>query len=273
MIGMVFFMLCATAFGGGYQRIVSINMCTDQLLYLLEDKGQIASLSFLSSDSAYSPIAGEAGEFPVNHAYIEEILPLAPDLVLAGRYSDSHVIHFLRSKGIHVEQIDIPHTLGEIRQALLDVGKLLGREKRARTILHNMQQRRQEITRKLAGTRKPLAVILAPNGFTHGKNSMKGEILEAAHYENLAASIGIKGSGYVDLETLVDLQPDFIIIEDSADNKNSLSQRFLEHPALKKALPDTRRIALHPNLWSCGSPFVIDALQVLADAHPKEAAR
>lgn len=263
-------LLAATAHGSGYQRIVSINLCTDQVLYSLEDPENIASLSYLSSDSAYSPIADKIRGIHKNHAYVEEIIPLKPDLVLAGSYTNTHVVHFLRNMGINVQQVDIAFTIDSIEQTILDTGNMIDREQRARALVADMRKRRHAIKQELQNKRKPLAVIIAPSGFTHGKNSIKGDILEMAHFENLAATIGIEGNGYIDLETLIKYQPEYIIIEDSSSNKHSLSQRFLQHPALARALPDTRQIEAHPNLWSCASPFVIDALEVLAAAHPRE---
>ncbi|HEY9034598.1 MAG TPA: ABC transporter substrate-binding protein [Pseudomonadales bacterium] len=263
-------LLCTAACCHAQQRIVSINLCTDQTLFVLEDRDNIASLSHLSADSAYSPIADQIQGIHRNHAYIEEIIPLQPDLVLAGSFTNKHVVHFLRKMGVTVAQVDIPFNIDSIEQSIIDIGRLIGRPQRADAVISDMRQRRQQIQQQLQHTRRPLAVIIAPNGFTHGKNSIKGDLLELAHYENLAARIGIEGNGYIDLETLIMHQPEFIIIEDSSADKHSLSQRFLQHPALQRALPDTRRIEVHPNLWSCASPFIIKALEQLAAAHPRE---
>jgi iron complex transport system substrate-binding protein len=41
------------------QRIVSMNLCIDQLLWQLVDHRRIVSLSYLSADTQWSPIASE----------------------------------------------------------------------------------------------------------------------------------------------------------------------------------------------------------------------
>lgn len=250
------------------ERIVSINLCTDQLLYLLADREQILSVSYLSADRNYSYLADEMKTFPLNHADVEEIIPLKPDLVLAGTYTNTHTVHFLRSLGFRVEQVAIPWDMAHIEEGIQAVGELLNRQERAQAIINNMRQRRKMAEARVAGKNRPLAVILAPNGFTHGKGSMKGELLGMAGYRNLAAEAGIVRNGNISLETLVQAQPDYLIIEDAANNQNSLAQRLLQHPALKEGLPNARRIAVHPNLWTCGGPSMIDALEILVDAHP-----
>jgi len=254
--------------GMAFNRIVSINLCTDQLLYLLEEKKNIASVSFLSVDPDYSYLAEEMADLNINNANVEEILPLNPDLILAGNYTDIHTVHFLRNLKLQVEQVDIPFDMQHIEQAIIQVGELLDKKDNAQKILDNMRKRRAIAQNKVLNKEKPLAIILAPNGFTHGKGSMKGDLLELAGYRNLAAEAGIKGSGNINLETLVDAQPDYLIIEDSASNNNSMAQRFLKHPALSEGLPSMKRIYVHPNLWTCGGPSMIDALEILVDAHP-----
>ena len=265
---LILLLLATTSNAAPFKRIASVNLCTDQLLYLLEDEKNIASVSYLSADPDYSYLASDMQQFHLNYANVEELIPLNPDLILAGSFTDSHVVHFLRHLGYRVEQVEIPFDMQHIEQAIIKTGILLGREQRAHEIIQQMQQRRQAAEEKVRDRNRPLAIILAPNGFTHGKGSMKGDLLELAGYRNLAAEAGISGNGNINLETLVDAQPDYLIIEDSASNNHSMAQHFLKHPALSDGLPHMKRIYVHPNLWTCGGPSMIDALEILVEAHP-----
>src|SRR5690606_1418517 len=69
------------------QRVVSINVCTDQLALLLADEGQLESVSYLSQDPELSVMAAKARKMPVNYAQAEEVFLMKPDLVLAGTFS------------------------------------------------------------------------------------------------------------------------------------------------------------------------------------------
>jgi iron complex transport system substrate-binding protein len=68
------------------QRIVSIGLCTDQLLLMLADRGQIASLSVWAKDANMSYMIDSVGDIPLNNASIEEVVRLQPDLVLASEF-------------------------------------------------------------------------------------------------------------------------------------------------------------------------------------------
>src|SRR5215813_14877630 len=69
------------------QRIVSMNLCTDELVLRLADRGNISSVTWQARDRDNSNVADLARDVPINHGLAEEILPLNPDLVLAGIYT------------------------------------------------------------------------------------------------------------------------------------------------------------------------------------------
>jgi iron complex transport system substrate-binding protein len=68
-------------------RVVSINMCTDELLLRLADRDRIASVTWLSRDGRNANMAEVAATIPANHGLAEEVVSYHPDLVLAGVYT------------------------------------------------------------------------------------------------------------------------------------------------------------------------------------------
>ena len=68
-------------------RIVSLNMCTDELVLRLADPARIASVTWLSQDPRNANMAEAARRIPANHGLAEEALGFRPDLVVAGAYT------------------------------------------------------------------------------------------------------------------------------------------------------------------------------------------
>src|SRR5258708_2770739 len=68
-------------------RIVSMHLCLDELVLRLADHKNIASVTWLSQSPSSSNVSQLAAEMPINHGLAEEIIPLKPDLVLAGLYT------------------------------------------------------------------------------------------------------------------------------------------------------------------------------------------
>src|SRR3954453_12658271 len=79
--------LGATDAPGKPRRIVSLNMCVDELVLRLAGAQDIASGTWLSRGPKNSNVAELGPRTPVNHGLAEEIIPLNPDLIIAGIYT------------------------------------------------------------------------------------------------------------------------------------------------------------------------------------------
>lgn len=269
-LGLLLISLLLASYSAAYERIVSVNLCTDTLLFSLEDKENIASVSMLAADPAYSPIYDEIEGIPLNHSLIEELIQLKPDLILASKYTNLHVIFFLKQLGYNVKQIDTPFSVDGIEDTLRDLGNILGKQEKAEAIIADMQKRKAAVKSRMQGKSRPLLLSFAASGYTHGKGSMQGDLIEMAGFTNLAAKVGMQGSGYIGLEQVVYHQPDYMLAQyDESENTHSLSQRVQLHPALSSGIPNSQAIHVPSNLWACASPYMIDALELLAQAHPE----
>jgi iron complex transport system substrate-binding protein len=96
-------------------RVVSMNLCTDQLALALADPAQIVSLSHFATDPNMSVRWKQAEEYPLNYGRAEEISFLHPDLVLADTWSNPDTIAMLKTLGMRVEQLPSGTSLPEIR--------------------------------------------------------------------------------------------------------------------------------------------------------------
>ena len=100
------------------QRIVSLNLCADELLLRLADREDVASITFLGADERFSSVAALAEGLHVNHGKAEEVLPLHPDLVLAEPYSARSTTQLLRRAGISVLDLPVPTSFQEVYQQI-----------------------------------------------------------------------------------------------------------------------------------------------------------
>jgi iron complex transport system substrate-binding protein len=58
------------------RRIVSLNLCADELVSRLADRASVASVTWLSRDPTSSNVSDLAAQVPINHGLAEEIIPL-----------------------------------------------------------------------------------------------------------------------------------------------------------------------------------------------------
>lgn len=254
------------------RRIASLNLCTDQLLLLLVPRERIASVTDWAARPESSYMAQAAIGIPVNHALAEGVLPQQPDLVIAGEYNDTSMLHLLRQLGYRVEVVHVPRNLDEARQFILQFGELVGAADNAQRLIAQMNDDLARLDADVRAIEKrdsegarPLAAVYAPNGFTPGKDTVMTEILHRAGFRNLAAEIGIEGYGQLSLERLLLADPDVLVFEATADmaGGGSIAHSYLQHPVLKSLTARIPSATLPPPLSECVGPMTVEAIRRL----------
>lgn len=246
--------------GAAPHRVVSINLCADQLLVALAEPGQIASLTALATDPDLSFVARQAGRYPANHAQIEEILAKDPDLILAGLYTAGPAVAFFRQRAVPVTTIGLPVSFDDIRTEVRTVAAALGVPDKGEAVVAAMDRDLAAIGTPAARGR---AIAWQPGGFTAGAGTLTDTVLRAAGFSNVAAELGLNGYGYLPLETVIDGAPDVLIAEARMPDRPSLREALLQHPAIAR-MAKARRIEIPGALWSCGGPFTVEAVRRLA---------
>jgi iron complex transport system substrate-binding protein len=242
-------------------RVVSMNLCTDQLAMLLARPGQLAAVSRVARDPVASALWREAAGYPVHNGQAEEIHALAPDLVLAGAYDPPATLALLRRLGLRVEIFPVENSFAHIRTNVTRMGALLGATERAAALIAAMDATLVGVPR---GPR-PRAALYYANGYTSGEGTLADEIVRSAGLGNVAAERGAAGLIRLPLEVLVMAEPDLLITgQDYASP--ALAQGILAHPALRALAAGHAAVA--DNLWVCGTPLAARAVTALRAARP-----
>ncbi|TVO75825.1 ABC transporter substrate-binding protein [Sedimenticola selenatireducens] len=249
-------------------RIVSINLCTDQLLLLLADPGQITSVSFLALEPTSSYMARQAAQYPVNYAKAEELIDLQPDLILAGAYTDRALILLLRKLGYRVETFPLSSSIDDIRDNIRLMAKLIDRESEGEMLVSEMNRRLEKISRAHP-KRKPRGAFYQPNGYTGGRGTLQHSALELAGWKNIADEEGVVGYGAIDLERLIRSQPEQLFTSSYAPGTQSRGQQLLKHPVLRQITQGREPVEIDYKYWICGGPMIADAVEILHRSLPQ----
>ncbi len=116
------------------RRIMSLTVCTDELLMDLAPPSRIASISYLSREKAALKLWPEAAHFPVNHNSAEEMLAEKPDLVLTLVYASTELRALLEKSGIRLLEVPQAGNFDQIRAVTRMVGEAIGEQRRAEAI-------------------------------------------------------------------------------------------------------------------------------------------
>lgn len=244
-------------------RVMSLNVCTDQLVMLLAEPGQILSVSALAGEPGLSFLHERANALPRNGGLAEEVLLAKPDLVVTGTFSLHNTTSLLRSLGFRIEEFEFAQTLATIPGEIRRMGRLLGDPQSG-----EREAAAFEAAVSMAGAgicgENPTAIAWEQNGIALGSGTLADSVMQAAGFRNLAAELGYQGMTPFPLELVVSRKPDIILLPQDKPGSPSLADLSARHPALAAANAVNRGSVIPAGSWSCGGPGVIAALKALA---------
>lgn len=256
--------LGAAAPGGVWaepRRVVSMNLCTDQLAMLVAAPGQLISVSYLARDARSSAMTQEAEAYPANSGLAEEVYLLDPDLVLTGRWSARATTGMLQRLGKRVEIFDGAQSFDDVRARILQMGAVLEQPDRARALVAAFDA--ELATLRSLPPARPRAALYFANGLTAGDNSLAGHILDAAGFLNIATEAGYGAGGALPLELLALSDPDAVITGQDY-GATSRAEAVMDHPVIHALRKDRSGAAITDHDWMCGTPYVLRAITKVA---------
>lgn len=248
------------------QKIVSLDYCADQFVLKLAAPARIAAVSNdAKRDFSYMRDAAE-GHRQIRPS-AEQVLALAPDLIVRSYGGGSNAEQFYRRIGIPVIQIGFANTIDRVQSELLRIAQGLGGVAEAQALILDMDRRlmklqRQSLEQNLKDSSKQGVLYVTPGGVTSGPGSLVHELITAAGLKNFQTEPGWRA---LPLEELVYRQPDLLA---TAFYHSEINYIYFwsaaRHPMIRNQLSETRAVTLDSATTACGGWFLVDAIEQLA---------
>jgi iron complex transport system substrate-binding protein len=262
MIFAVAAMIGSGAPAAEFPRIASMNVCTDQLLLTLADPEHILGLSRYARDRFQSRGAQDARRYRILSGGAEDILLLRPDVVVASLFDKRATRELLKEKGLHLAEFGVPRSLDEVKNQIREMGAIVQHPDRAAAEIARLDAAIARARQAVAHKRYRV-LPLSRRGWVSGSESLLSSLLTETGLFNAAGELGVAFGGFVSLEAIVNLKPDFIMVSDAGDRAEDDGRAFLLHPALERFYPPSKRIVVPDRLTVCGGVMLADALDVL----------
>ena len=255
-------LLCVAppAWSGALPRVVSINPCVDAVLVRVAQPGQIVGISHYSQDPEATSISLEiARRYHATSGTAEEVVALAPDVVLSGPHVSPSTIFALERMHIRIVKFSVAESVAESERQIRRIAEVVGAPERGEQVVGEIE-RALEAARPHDG-RLISAVIWQGGGIVPGRGSLADELLGLTGYRNLSAEYGLAKWDVLPLEHLIASPPQLVL---SMGAGGDAQDRMLNHPAVREL---ARRVAFREypfRLLSCGGPTIVDAVNRLA---------
>jgi len=235
------------------QRVMSLNICTDQLLLALAPEKRIASVTFMAREKQPLHYWPQAARIRVNYGSAEDVLAVRPDLVLTGPFLPELTRQLLERSGAKIVEVPLAENFAQIRSVTRQVAFALHAEARGEVLIAQMDEDLRALVK--ARPARPIRVAQWGNGgYVPGQSGLFGAMLTAMGAQSITAN-----DGFYDVEGLLAGKPDALIFSDAYTGMPTLRADQDSNPAMARRYP---RLS-YASFYGCGVPQVAAAARKL----------
>ncbi|MFB6251918.1 MAG: PGF-CTERM-anchored ABC transporter substrate-binding protein [Halobellus sp.] len=248
------------------ERVVTLNPSAAQTMWEIGAEDEVVGVSqyatYLDGASAKVNVSGAGGPS------VETVLNATPDLVLVPNSTHGFAaerVEQIRAQGVPVYVFGEATSLDYVADKTERVGRLTGNCEAGTERADEMRRSLDLMRQALADEERPVGLNVF-YGYTSGENTFIGDVMGVAGLQNGAASAGISGFQPINEETVVELNPQWIVTpegssipETAAYNSTTAVQEgnvvrvntnYLQQPAPRSILAaETILEAVHPDAY------------------------
>ena len=250
-------------------RIVSGFVGADEILYhLLESQPKrILALSPLAKDKRYSSIYKKAAVWSQQFGdELEALLAMKPDLVIVASYTRPEWLNILDRAGVQSYVIGNFSSIKDIQLNIKTLGDLVQMHGRAKDLLKTFDQGIRNL-QKTCGSRSVSILNYSSTGTVLGRGTIFTSALESLGLENSAAKAGVKGWARVSRESILQMNPDFIVVEGTRKDKSERLKELKSQVAWRDlaAVKRERLIFVPSRYLSSVSHYLLNAMELICE--------
>ncbi len=257
-------MLAAAPPTAANQRVMSLNLCGDQMVLYYPHKNRLLSVSHLAHDATLSPMHEKARDLKTARLDFESILANQPSHVILARHHMQTLAPFAKRHDITLIPLDIPNS----PKSWIDFVQQLTKYNiiEGNSVRQDIEKTLKNIKKEGENLEQKTIIFLAPRGFALGIDHL------AVQWSVLAGftpKIKTKGwSTKINYEQLIADPPDVLVMEQSIGS--SISTRTLPEN-IQNLLRSQGTVIIEqmPSAWTCPGPWGAEFAVKLQELHRK----
>ena len=231
------------------RRVVSLNLCTDELLLLLARPQQIASVTHLSRMPEESKLWRQARRYPQNDGSLVSAIRHRPDLILTMGSRGGDRLQIADRLGIRTVALPYPATIADIVTNVRTIARAVGNRAEGERIAARI-----EALQRSAPKTQIDAAWLSGGGRSVPANSLTAQWMRLAGLRQRTLT-----GDRLNLEMFITRPPRLLLRSNYRAGQYSMEQRWLDHPRVRAAWPRTIETDGRP--WLCAGPLVVDEIR------------
>lgn len=247
------------------QRIFSTGLALDNLLLAVVDPERVIGVTRFAAMDSYVQDKVRPHMLQIDALNAEYIIAADPDLVLVASWNDPDAVEQIRRLGYTVFTFTAFDTVQDALDNLALIGRLTGEEEQAEALIDAFYADYGRIAPRIIGEPRPRVLYYNSWGSTVGTNTSVDDIIRYAGGVNVISEMGISGWPQIDLELILQTNPD-VIITDSGDE---FVRQILNDPVLQAvAAVQNERVYHIDHMDALNHHFILAIDQLARALHP-----
>ena len=247
------------------QKIIPHAVGISEILWAICPHQRLLLFNEVAADPRFSMIADEVAATGriFNSKESEVIIAAQPDLVLTVIFSDAIFKQRLRQAGIPILDLGSPDSLVSVQKEIKLLGEILGESSNATALLQTIENEKKHLLAALPDRKTSLRLLYYDmGGYIPGKSSNFTSLCELIGAVNVGAEQGINSWRQIDHETLLQWDPDIIIIP----LESNLNIALQQDPLLRhcRALKSGKLLSIPGLYLRTNSQFILLSANLLA---------
>ena len=203
------------------------------------------------------------------HYLVEPMLACRPDLVMTNPWQNPETTNFLKKQGIAVLNVPAPSSFDDLLAAIRVTAEILEVPERADVLCAQLSARKAALLNtKRSNLRVMTYTTFGTGSWTGAKDTTADLLIRFAGMRNASTEHGLEGHAALDIETLLAIDPDYILVGASPDDPrwSTTLETMRNDPALStlRALRKDQVLVLSLKHFTANSHYLVDAAEALA---------
>lgn len=247
------------------ETVVTLSPSAAQTMWELGAQGKVVGVTqyatYLEGASEKANVSGSGQSF----ASVEKVVALDPDLVLAPNVVPNETVSKLRDAGLTVYKTEGATSIEDVMQKTETVARLTDECAASADVVDGMRADLETVSQAVDGEDRP-RVLYYFFGFTAGEGTFVDEIITTAGGTNVASEAGITGFKQISPETVVEQNPEWIVLNSDDPQGVPANDAFNSTTAVREG----NTVTLDANLISQPAPRIVEPVTKLARTfHPE----
>lgn len=264
------------------QKILTLSMCTDQIVLGLVPSDRLAAVHALLDDPISSNVVPLAKKVKtkIKNPGAEQIFALKPDLVIIPEWGKSEIVQSLRDLGLPVVIVKAPQTIEDVRLLIGQVAAAMGEKEKGVQLTCLMDAKLGEIkakTDKIPMEKRKNVVLISLMTSYGGDGCVYADACKQANVINGISAAGLRNGQTLTKEILVKSDPDILLLPVYNDHGTFDTKKFndsyLQDPSLQTMRAIQNKRIIYPResfIYNCSQDVAYCVEEIARCAYGSE---